>query len=103
VRAWRRLARRDRERAGVALVTDIRRLAQRLRHHGDLLEHRNAELAGQQPSLDPAPVRDAAHRVDAAAEAVAGDRRLADDTVREAVDAADASLHGDKVGEAQPA
>ncbi|MDP8969840.1 MAG: hypothetical protein M3N52_04975 [Actinomycetota bacterium] len=95
VRAWRRLARRDRERAGGSLVASIRRLAQRLQRHGDLLEQRNVELADRQPPLDPTPVRSAAGRMDAAAEAVAGDHRLADDIVREALDTADASLEGD--------
>lgn len=91
VRVWRRLGRGERDRAGVELAADIRRLAQRLRRHGDLLEQRNAELADQ-PSLDPRPVRQAAERMDAAADAVAGDRRLADNIVGEALDTADASL-----------
>lgn len=83
-RAWRR----ERRAAAGSLAADIRRVAQRLRHHGDLVERRNAQEGADGAPLDPVPLREAAARAEAAAAAVAQDRRLADDRVRDAMDEA---------------
>lgn len=85
-RACRRLPRRERRAAAGSLAADIRRVAQRLRHHGDLVERRNADEGADGAPLDPVPLREAAARAEAAAAAVAQDRRLADDRVRDAMD-----------------
>jgi hypothetical protein len=93
------MARHGREPAGIPLVTNIRRLAKRLRHHGDLLEQRNVEQADSKPPIDPTSVWQAAEGLEAAA----SDQSHAGDAVREALDTADASLDVGTADETQPA
>ncbi len=89
-RAWRWLHGRERQRRGKALVASIRSLAQRLRRHADQIEHAGPAAPGPHP--DPARLRAAADQTDAAADAVAADRRLSDDIVRDAMATIDDSL-----------
>ena len=89
-RAWRSLPGRDRRRRGTTLVASIRSLAQRLRRHADQIEHADTAAVGPQP--DPAALCSAADEADAAADAVAQDRRLSDDRGRDAMTAVDDSL-----------
>jgi hypothetical protein len=102
VSAWRSHSRREREHRTPELVAAIRRLAQRLRHHRERLEQRNAEVSDLEPRLDPGPVRQAADQMDAAAEAVGGHRRLADDTVLAALRTVDASIEPKSAEVPQP-
>jgi len=98
VPAWRDQPKPLRQLRAPALAARVRALAERLRRHGDLLEHRNVELraAGDEASLaavrEPDRIRQAAAELDAAADAVQADARLVDDTVRAALDRARASL-----------
>lgn len=89
-RVWRSLPGRDRRRRGTTLVASIRSLAQRLRRHADQIEHADTAAVGPQP--DPAALRSTADEADAAADAVAQNRRLSDDRVRDAMTAVDDSL-----------
>jgi hypothetical protein len=104
VRSWRDQPKPQRERLAPALVARIRALAERARRHGDLLEHRNVELraAGDETSLralrEPDGVRHAADELDAAAEAITADARLADDTARAALNRARDSVDESTVG-----
>lgn len=101
VSAWGRLARHDRPEART-FVAAMRRLAQRLRRHGQLLdEHDDGPLqrTGHSPQGSKAnsdAVWHAAMQVEHAVDAVSGDRLLADDIALAALQSADACVRTDE-------